>query len=149
MLNTCGSQGQGVTSEKPGSLCVIWVPGLVQTAIKSSKIQILGEGYVYMLTQNVQVKLKVCFVPEAQHRLLSTGQLLNTGFTLQANDKKTSITTHNKTYFIGYPDPRISTIHWINTIIQKPIVKCYGATIQNLNYTIWHNRMAHPNLEVM
>ena len=68
----------------------------------------------------------VCFVPNATHRLLSTGQLINVGFSLIANKQGTSITVHNKTYFVGKPDIYTPTIQWIEAMIIKPQFKVYG-----------------------
>ena len=67
----------------------------------------LEEGYVYLRSQNQLTKLAVCFVPNA------TGQLINVGFSLIANKQGTSITAHNKTYFVGKPDIYTPTIQWI------------------------------------
>ena len=47
----------------------------------------LGEGYVYLKSQNQLIKLAVCFVLNATHWLLSTGQLINAGFPLQQTNK--------------------------------------------------------------
>ena len=93
--------------------------------------------------------MAVCFVLNATHRLLSTGQLINAGFSLTADKQGTSITAHNKTYFVGEPDIYAPTIQWIGAMIIKPQFKVYGASVHNDNFIIWHHQMGHPSKDVM
>ena len=94
---------------------------------------------MYLKSQNQLIKLAVCFVPNATHQLLSTGQLINVGFSIIANKQGTSIIAHNKTYFVGKPDIYTPTIQWIEAMIIKPQFKVYGASVHNDSFIIWHH----------
>ena len=105
------------------------IPEEVQTANKHDSLSILGEGTVFFDTETTNRQIQrvhlenVCYILNRSNRLLSRGQLCDTGLIERADNKSTIFSLPTGCIFLrGFPRHLTDTLHWVQSMIAHPSV---------------------------
>ena len=100
------------------------IPEEVQTANKHDSLTILGEGTVFFDTETTNGQIhrvhleNVCYIPNGSNRLLSRGQLCDTGLIERVDNKSTIFSLPTGHIFLrGFPRHPTDMIHWVQSMI--------------------------------
>ena len=131
-------------------------PKPIYTADKQSQVVLLGEGTVFLEIENSNVhkhfiKLeKVCYMPEASHRLISSGQLKLQGWNEQSDKHSTIFSLKSGQEILkAYPRHANEPIHWVLTQTVRPDKSNMDYNAYVVNYDTWHKRLGHPSKNVL
>jgi len=128
-------------------------PDTINTAHKGSKVDILGEGKVYIHYQlngkKREMMLKTCYVPDCSGRLFSTGSLKDTGYKESSDKNNTKFFLNDELQLMGFPRNNYGFVHWIKADVIHKYQNHAFSIVAIDNSETWHNRMAHPSHKVL
>ncbi len=133
-------------------------PRIAETA--NGIAHILGQGivtFVHMMldgTENFVVLNPVVYLPGIRVRLISNESLCRRGYNSYQTRHQITFTCDGsiKPHIEGLPLNDKEDLMWVKSkilILDKTMSQELPATVNRVNYDIWHKRMGHPSLEIL